>query len=129
MAVSPVPSHPVPSPPRSNPTNTKTHHPSIPRTHKNPHTLYGMNFFVFDSDNSRFRATSDIWVFVATWIPLTALTVGIYAFYVWRRKKALQLRRSPRRPGSRHGLRDLESGLELGRYGSGNCKVELRVKG
>jgi len=41
-------------------------------------TLYGMNFFLFDQETKKLQVSPDFWIFVATWIPLTLITGGIY---------------------------------------------------
>jgi len=46
-------------------------------------SLYGMNFFVFDTDSQSILIGRDFWVFVATWLPLTFITAGIFILTLW----------------------------------------------
>ncbi|KAF2097250.1 hypothetical protein NA57DRAFT_77504 [Rhizodiscina lignyota] len=46
-------------------------------------TLFGMNFFGFDAIHRRIVIANDFWIFIATWIPLTLITIGLYLFVVW----------------------------------------------
>jgi len=48
-----------------------------------PKTLYGMNFFLFNSESSSIIIAQDFWIFIATWLPLTFLTGAIYIFFIW----------------------------------------------
>lgn len=41
-------------------------------------SLYGMNFFGFDSERMEITIGHDFWIFIATWLPLTLLTGAIY---------------------------------------------------
>lgn len=62
-------------------------------------TLFGMNFFVFDSTHRRIVIANDFWVFLATWLPLTLVTVAIYLFIVWYDARSKQ--KEPRWPWTR----------------------------
>ncbi|KAF2132835.1 hypothetical protein P153DRAFT_420745 [Dothidotthia symphoricarpi CBS 119687] len=46
-------------------------------------TLYGMNFFLFDATSKRLQISSDFWIFVLTWIPLTLITGGTYMLFLY----------------------------------------------
>ncbi|PYI31514.1 hypothetical protein BP00DRAFT_343708, partial [Aspergillus indologenus CBS 114.80] len=46
-------------------------------------SLYGMNFFVFDTDARQIVIAHDFWVFIATWLPLTLATGLVYVLIVW----------------------------------------------
>lgn len=46
-------------------------------------SLYGMNFFVFDTDARQIVIAHDFWIFIATWLPLTLATGLIYVLIVW----------------------------------------------
>lgn len=41
-------------------------------------TVYGMNVLPFDLEKRRVAITGGLWAFVAMWLPLTAITVGVY---------------------------------------------------
>ncbi|KAG8530304.1 uncharacterized protein KY384_004806 [Bacidia gigantensis] len=41
-------------------------------------TLYGMNVFWFNQSTRRLAVSQDIWIWVATAVPLTVLTIGCY---------------------------------------------------
>jgi Mg2+ and Co2+ transporter CorA len=41
-------------------------------------SLYGMNFFAFDTATWRLSIGHNFWIFVATWLPLTLITGAIY---------------------------------------------------
>ncbi len=45
-----------------------------------------MNFFAFDSSVNRLTIGNNFWVFLATWVPLTLITIAGYAVVVYRRK-------------------------------------------
>ena len=47
-----------------------------------------MNFFVFDTDSRTISIANDFWIFVATWLPLTLLTVAIYGLTVLSSSRA-----------------------------------------
>jgi len=52
-------------------------------------SIYGMNFFVFDTVSATITIAHDFWIFVATWLPLTFITGAIYVltlFFDARRK-------------------------------------------
>ncbi len=42
-----------------------------------------MNFFVFDPDTRNIVIGDDFWVYVVTWLPLTAVTIAIYILTLW----------------------------------------------
>jgi len=46
-------------------------------------SLYGMNFFAFDSTSQSIAIGTNFWIFVATWLPLTAITVAVYILTLW----------------------------------------------
>lgn len=46
-------------------------------------TMFGMNFFVFNPVQKRIVIAHDFWIFIATWLPLTLLTAGLYVLIVW----------------------------------------------
>jgi Mg2+ and Co2+ transporter CorA len=46
-------------------------------------SMYGMNFFVFDTTSQNIAIANDFWIFVATWLPLTAITVAVYIGTLW----------------------------------------------
>lgn len=46
-------------------------------------SLYGMNFFVFNTTSNHITIASDFWVFIATWLPLTFITGAIYVLTLW----------------------------------------------
>ncbi|PYI20671.1 hypothetical protein BO99DRAFT_456176 [Aspergillus violaceofuscus CBS 115571] len=46
-------------------------------------SLYGMNFFVFDTDARQIVIAHDFWIFIATWLPLTLATGLVYVLIVW----------------------------------------------
>ncbi|KIX02517.1 uncharacterized protein Z518_08458 [Rhinocladiella mackenziei CBS 650.93] len=47
-------------------------------------TLYGMNFFEFSPTSNGLVLGSNFWIFVATWLPVTFLTLCIYMAVKWR---------------------------------------------
>ena len=49
-------------------------------------TLFGMNFFYFDSDTMKLVIAKDFWIFVVTWLPLALLTFLGYGALVLRHK-------------------------------------------
>lgn len=64
-------------------------------------SLYGMNFFVFDAESRGLAMGANFWVFVATWLPLTGITVLIYILTLWldaRRKGKSWFRWQVRQP-------------------------------
>jgi len=46
-------------------------------------SLYGMNFFVFDADARGLVMGDNFWIFIATLLPLTAITVALYVLTHW----------------------------------------------
>jgi hypothetical protein len=42
-----------------------------------------MNFFVFDANSNALAMGDNFWVFTATWLPLTAITVAVYVLTLW----------------------------------------------
>ena len=48
----------------------------------NAQSLYGMNFFTFDSHTMKIVVAEDLWIYIATWLPLTLLTLLGYAVVV-----------------------------------------------
>ncbi|QDS67852.1 hypothetical protein FKW77_007579 [Venturia effusa] len=52
-------------------------------------SVYGMNFFGFDTKTRQITIGNDFWIFIATWLPLTLMTVAVYLFVLFlnRRKK------------------------------------------
>lgn len=46
-------------------------------------SLYGMNFFVFDTNAQGLVMGDNFWIFTATWLPLTAITVAVYVLTLW----------------------------------------------
>jgi len=57
-------------------------------------TLYGMNFFAFDTVSKNIIIARDFWIFIATWLPLTLITGALYmaVLYFDRRAKGKQIR-------------------------------------
>ncbi|TLD24526.1 hypothetical protein E2P81_ATG11862 [Venturia nashicola] len=52
-------------------------------------SLFGMNFFGFDSKTRQITIGNDFWIFIAAWLPLTLMTGAIYLLVVlwsWRDK-------------------------------------------
>lgn len=45
-------------------------------------SLFGMNFFTFNQETMRIVVAEDIWIYVATWLPLTLLTLLGYGVVV-----------------------------------------------
>ncbi|KAL5360087.1 hypothetical protein BJX96DRAFT_164899 [Aspergillus floccosus] len=45
--------------------------------------LYGMNFFDFHEPSQQIVISKDFWIFVATWLPLTFITMAVYIFIVY----------------------------------------------
>ena len=41
-----------------------------------------MNLFVFNQDTNKLVVAQDFWIYVATWIPLTAVTFVLYGLVV-----------------------------------------------
>jgi len=50
-------------------------------------TLYGMNFFWHNDRTGKIVVASDFWIYVVTFIGLTAITIFIYLVFVLRNKK------------------------------------------
>jgi len=49
-------------------------------------TIFGSNYFVFDTDSQRIIIAKDFWVFVAFWLGLTFVTGFVYVLtYMWKR--------------------------------------------
>ena len=48
----------------------------------NAQSLFGMNFFTFDSRTMKIVVAEDLWIYIATWLPLTLLTLLGYAVVV-----------------------------------------------
>ncbi|CAO2655110.1 Nn.00g101740.m01.CDS01 [Neocucurbitaria sp. VM-36] len=46
-------------------------------------TLFGMNFFLFNPTSKQLEISPDFWIFLATWLPLIFITVGIYVFILY----------------------------------------------
>jgi hypothetical protein len=42
-----------------------------------------MNFFLFDPKSRQLVISPDFWMFIATWLPLTLLTGGIYVLILY----------------------------------------------
>ena len=53
-----------------------------------------MNFFGFNSISRRIVIGKDFWIFVATWLPLTIITISIYLFVIYMdfRKKGKKVK-------------------------------------
>ena len=49
---------------------------------KNAQSLFGMNFFTFDPNTMKIVVSEDLWIYIATWLPLTLLTLLAYAVVV-----------------------------------------------
>lgn len=45
-----------------------------------------MDFFGYDLETGRIRASRDFWIYVVTFVPLTMLTLGLW-FALYRRTK------------------------------------------
>ena len=46
-------------------------------------SLFGMNFFVFNSTSRNLQISQNFWIFIATWLPLTFITGAIYMLIVF----------------------------------------------
>ncbi|KAF2687942.1 hypothetical protein K458DRAFT_294629 [Lentithecium fluviatile CBS 122367] len=46
-------------------------------------TIYGMNFFIFNPESRNLEISPDFWIFIATWLPLTLITGGIYVLILY----------------------------------------------
>ncbi|KAI4194235.1 MAG: hypothetical protein LQ350_007881 [Teloschistes chrysophthalmus] len=66
-------------------------------------TLYGMNILPLDPQRQEITIAKGFWFFVATWLPLTAITVGIYAALLWYQ------RRSSRQQRQHHSRSEVDS--------------------
>jgi hypothetical protein len=42
-----------------------------------------MNFFIFNPESKRLEISPDFWLFIATWLPLTIITGGIYMLILY----------------------------------------------
>ncbi|KAL8732313.1 MAG: hypothetical protein Q9181_004015 [Wetmoreana brouardii] len=51
-------------------------------------TVYGMNVLPFDSERQKLTVAKGFWTFVATWLPLTAITIAIYIAVLWYYRRA-----------------------------------------
>lgn len=45
-------------------------------------SVYGMNLFVFNQTTNKIMIAQDFWIYIVTWIPLTALTFLLYGLVV-----------------------------------------------
>lgn len=58
-----------------------------------------MNFFVFNEQTREIVIARDFWIFIATWLPLTLITMGVYVLIVyfdrWWKGKPFQLFKRP----------------------------------
>ena len=52
-------------------------------------TLYGMNLFMFDQHSKRIVMAENFWIYAATWIPLTLLTIFVYGVCLFWKASAL----------------------------------------
>lgn len=81
-------------------------------------TIFGMNFFVFENpqqgggsaggngNNNLWNGLTvgqNFWIFIATWLPVTALVLLIYAGVVWRRLRNVKMRRIATKKASKGG--------------------------
>ncbi|KAF1963309.1 hypothetical protein CC80DRAFT_541248 [Byssothecium circinans] len=46
-------------------------------------TLFGMNFFLFNSESKQLEISPDFWMFIAVWLPLTVVTGGMYVLILY----------------------------------------------
>ena len=51
-------------------------------TDANAQSLFGMNFFTFNQHTMKIVIAEDLWIYIATWLPLTLLTLLGYAVVV-----------------------------------------------
>ncbi|GES57632.1 hypothetical protein ATEIFO6365_0001092100 [Aspergillus terreus] len=63
-------------------------------------SLYGMNFFDFNEANKQIVISNEFWIFVATWLPLTFLTMAVYILIVyfdkWWKREPFRIFTRPR---------------------------------
>ncbi|EAT82301.1 hypothetical protein SNOG_09966 [Parastagonospora nodorum SN15] len=66
-------------------------------------TLFGMNFFLFDTETRKLVISPNFWIFIATWLPLIFLTGAVYVLILFMNS------RSKKKPFSLWGRRSTES--------------------
>jgi hypothetical protein len=64
-------------------------------------SIFGMNLFVFNQRTNRIQISTDFWIYVATFVPLTLLTLGLW-FVLSRKTKQKREHRQKSMPPVMH---------------------------